>query len=190
LGGILISIKIIRYVRREFNTINTTLSNIKSEVYLPIEIVSNDIEEFHTLKSTINLMISTIVSSKEKIELERQRYKKIMDYSSDAIYIMDLDGKLLEFSKQTQKILGYTSEEMHNLSIYDWEAGMSAAEIPGALAAANENPRIFETKHKRKDGSVYDAEITAVLIEIEGELSFLKSYDMSVLFSRLTSFTL
>ncbi|MCX6077144.1 MAG: PAS domain S-box protein [Campylobacterales bacterium] len=166
-SGILLAIKTIRYSRREFETIHITLDNIKNEVYLPIEINSNDIEEFHNLKSSINHMLSTIVLSKEKIQSERQRCQALMKYSSDGIFIMGIDGSLKECSQRAANMLGYSMEEMLKLNVYDWDTMIPVNELPTLIDSIQiQTPMYFETKHKRKDGSIYDAAITATKINI------------------------
>ncbi|MGE4399639.1 MAG: PAS domain S-box protein [Campylobacterales bacterium] len=113
------------------------------------------------------LDISNAKNLTETLRNERRRYKTIMKYSSDGIFIMKLDGSLVECSEQAAKMLGYTKEEMSNLRISDWDSGISADEIAALVGSLSEKPITFETKHKRKDGSVYDAEITATAIWID-----------------------
>ena len=104
----------------------------------------------------------------KELHHQQQRYQKLMELSSEGIFIMDLDGKLLDCSLQAAKILGYSKEELLKLYVYDWDISHSKEE---ALIHVQNTPRetlSFETKHKRKDGSTYDASIQVVKIDIDG----------------------
>lgn len=111
--------------------------------------------------------ISNAKSLTETLRNERRRYKTIMKYSSDGIFIMKLDGSLVECSEQAAKMLGYTKEEMATLRIYDWDVMISPEQINSLISSISESPITLETKHKRKDGSIYDAEITTSAIWID-----------------------
>lgn len=105
-----------------------------------------------------------------KNALDAQRYEAMMKYASDGVFILGMDGSLKECNHMAAKMLGYTMAEMSTLDVYDWDAAVSSEEMPALLQSISmQNPIDFETKHKRKDGSVYDAAITAIRIIIEGE---------------------
>lgn len=107
-------------------------------------------------------------------QMEKVKYKALLQYAADGIFIMDTNGKLLEFSNQAAKILGYSYEEMSKLYIYDWDIAHSKEEAIERVRNTPREPLFFETKHKRKDGSIYDASIAAIKIDIEGQ-DFIKA---------------
>jgi PAS domain S-box-containing protein len=112
--------------------------------------------------------------SKEKqlskqIESEKRRYQNLTNLSSDAIFIMSIDdGKLIEYSKRVKELLCYSDEEMKNLTVLDWDTGVSDLDqYKEIISAVGFEPISFERIHKRKDGSTYNAAITAVKIILE-----------------------
>lgn len=113
------------------------------------------------------------ISEKNKIlqilDFERNKYKNILELSSEGIHIIDKKGRLVEFSKTFSENLGYTSEELETLTIFDWDVGIPKNELEKTIVNLIEKPRIFETKHKRKDGTIIYVQISAKGIEIEGE---------------------
>lgn len=119
-----------------------------------------------------NLLVTSKNVTKEvflRLELEKQReqYQQLMEFASDGIYIMDFDGRLLECNQRAAQMLGYSVEEMKKLVVTDWDAMIPASEIPALIhSVSTDNLISFETKHRRKDGSLYDAAITSVKIII------------------------
>lgn len=124
---------------------------------------AREVEESNEELELQNRELSTLSHS---LEMERVRYKSLMDYASDGVYIMDFDGTLLECSHQAAKMLGYSDEEMLKLKVTDWDVGIPEEELPALIKSVGGKPVTFETRHKRKDGSVYDANITAVRITV------------------------
>lgn len=95
---------------------------------------------------------------------EEDYYKILFQFSTDAIFIIDLNGRLLECSNKAAEILGYSIDDMRTLYVYDWDIFHSKEEALEHIRNTPNTSINFETKHKRKDGSIYYAEITAVKI--------------------------
>ena len=114
------------------------------------------------------LLIYTMLMKKELIHREHERYVKLMNLASDGILVMDLNGRLIEFSDIAQKMLGYTREEMRRLTIFDIDAKESSEATLKHLRDVPTEPVRFETLHRRKDGTLYDASVTTVKIRIDG----------------------
>ncbi|MFA6143863.1 MAG: EAL domain-containing protein [Sulfurimonas sp.] len=104
------------------------------------------------------------------IEADKQRYQALMKYSSDGIFIMGMDGRLIECSQVAANALGYSMEEMTKLNVADWDVMISKNEFSTLMnSISTQAPIYFETKHERKDGSIYDAAITAIKIIVGDE---------------------
>ncbi|MCT7516583.1 response regulator [Aliarcobacter cryaerophilus] len=112
--------------------------------------------------------ISKHLELEKEIQEEKERYKNLTNYSSDAIFILNIeDGKLVEFSKRARDFLGYDNNEMKDLSIFDWDTSInSMEEYKEIMSHTNQTPIYFERVHKRKDGSHYHAGITSVKIRL------------------------
>jgi two-component system cell cycle sensor histidine kinase/response regulator CckA len=96
-------------------------------------------------------------------------YKILMDTSLDGIAIIDQKHRVREANKRFAEMLGYTSEEVLGLHIWDWEAMMTEAEIRSDFADLAKTKATFETCHRRKDGTIYDAEVTACGVNLGDE---------------------
>ena len=99
-----------------------------------------------------------------------ERLKTLLATASDGIHVMDEKGNIVEFSDSFARMLGYTPEEVTNLNVADWEAQISEAELPSTIKGLLDASSTFETKHRRKDGSFFDAEINAKGIVLDGRL--------------------
>jgi PAS domain S-box-containing protein len=90
-------------------------------------------------------------------------------YANDAILLLDHHGAITEANDRALTMYGYTAEELQRLKIdnlrstalFPVEQRWAEIEKEGAL--------IFETVHRRKDGSEFPAEASARLFEVEGK---------------------
>ena len=91
------------------------------------------------------------------------RYKKIFEYSFEEIYIFDAETAMfVEVSPGALANIGYTMDELSKMMPTDINAILSedaCKEILNSLASDNERVAKFISKHKRKDGSLYDVEV-------------------------------
>jgi|GEM_PF-861407 len=101
---------------------------------------------------------------------ERYKYQQLMDLASDAIFILTIDeGKIVECSSMVSKLLGYSKEELKELSILDWDKNIKTLnDYQIDISYLNYNKATnFERIHTKKDGSTYTASISAVRIKID-----------------------
>jgi len=100
---------------------------------------------------------------------ERERLKALMDNSSEGIFIINKNFQLVDCNKMAQTLLGYTREEMLQMHILDWDVNLSVEVLANLVSSLSHKTTVFETIHKRKDGSLYTASISSVLITLSQE---------------------
>ncbi|MCK9337177.1 MAG: PAS domain S-box protein [Arcobacteraceae bacterium] len=97
---------------------------------------------------------------------ETRRVKTILENAGDYIHILDMEGNIFMFSDSFAKSLGYSKEEVSTLHVCDWDNDFN----PKTISELVINPKTFETKHKRKDGNVFDVEVRTAGVELDGKM--------------------
>ncbi|MDD5658500.1 MAG: diguanylate cyclase [Actinomycetota bacterium] len=104
----------------------------------------------------------------EEIKICEEKYKDLFESSIDGIYQSTIEGKYIDANPALVKILGYDNKEE-----------LIKIDIPTQLYAhkedrprQNNRNRLFETKLKKKDGSVIDVEISSKVIYKNNEPAF------------------
>ncbi|MEM2118225.1 MAG: PAS domain S-box protein [Candidatus Bathyarchaeia archaeon] len=113
----------------------------------------------------------------EKLRESEERLSSLIEYAPDAIYINDLNGKILEGNKQAEILTGYKKEELIGKSIL--EAGLLPEQyVSKAIEAIQKNlcgqrtgPDEFELI--RKDGSRVFVEISTIPVKIGQRIEIL-----------------
>ena len=107
--------------------------------------------------------------AEEAMRHEIARRKALMDIARDGIAIINQQHKVVDANKSFANMLGYTMEEILSLHSWDWDAKHTEEEIRRDFSDMHSANLTFETRHRRKDGTEYDAEIgvSGVLIDEE-----------------------
>lgn len=117
----------------------------------------------------------TDISGRKRMEQalrkESGKNQAFLMNASDGITIMDFDGKLVEVSDSFCTMLGYAREELLGQHVSLWDVGFKREELMPAVRQqfAKKGRSQFETLHRRKDGSLYDAEVSGFPVTIDGE---------------------
>lgn len=97
------------------------------------------------------------------------KFQALLDLASDGIHILDENGYIVQFSRSFAKMLGYTHEETARLNVTDWDIKFPKERLTSALQEMMKSQHVFETLHRRKDGTILDVEINAKGIEVSGK---------------------
>jgi diguanylate cyclase (GGDEF)-like protein/PAS domain S-box-containing protein len=93
----------------------------------------------------------------KRLKESEQRYRSLFDYYPDAIYLYDLEGRLLSANSVFSKLTGYAEEELPGLCLQQFIAPECQSEVARYFAeAAKGKPQRYETVALRKDGSRFD----------------------------------
>lgn len=95
------------------------------------------------------------------LESEAQRRRVLLEKSNDGIVIIDQEHRIIEANERFAAMLGYSTEEVVGLHTWDYEVNASRDEILNNFEDLTKINKIFETVHRRKDGSSYDVEVSA-----------------------------
>jgi PAS domain S-box-containing protein len=98
-----------------------------------------------------------------------ERHRTTLETAMDGFWLADAEGRLLEVNEAYCRMSGYSAQELLAMSIPDLESTESAA-ATGAhmqnIMAKGEDR--FESRHRRKDGSVFDVAVNVQYRPTEG----------------------
>ncbi len=99
-----------------------------------------------------------------------ERYRAVVEQAAEGIFLVDVDTKrILEANAAYQNLLGYASEEILQLTLYDvvpYSREDMDCYIQRVLGQRSNVSG--EWRHRRKDGSLVDVEVSANLISYSG----------------------
>lgn len=117
-----------------------------------------------------------------QLQHESRKMTIFLRNASDGIHIIDARGRLVEVSESFCQMLGYTRNELIGMRISDWDAGVRPEDVESKVLARFEGGQTatFEAKHRRKDGTLFDAEVSICPVDLEGaDYLFASSRDIT-----------
>ena len=120
--------------------------------------VTHALTEVHLLKQ-----VEKEISEREKVEENLRLFRDLMNQTMDVLFIADpQNGRLLDFNEASWTNLGYTQQQLKQVTMRDFLAGFEKPSAwQGLLKRIGEKGHhIHEGEIKRKDGSSYSVEVT------------------------------
>ena len=119
------------------------------------------------------LLVLSDISEQARAEealQERERFlSSILETTQDGFWVIDAGGRLTDVNDAYCRMSGYTKEELEQMCIADLDAVEDDSVTTSRIARIVENgSEIFESMHRRKDGSFFDVEISASYLSLHG----------------------
>lgn len=120
----------------------------------------NTIEKLEGIASHIGAAIMRKHAEETLRESEKRRLA-ILETAMDGFWLLDMQGRLLEVNETYCRMSGYSKQELHSMHISDVEVIEGKVDISAHLQKiiAKGDDR-FESRHRRKDGSTFDVEVS------------------------------
>ena len=107
-------------------------------------------DELGVLAGQINDMLEALEAARLNLNESENKFKQLFDATPEAIFLEDIEGRIIDCNQAALKMTGYTREEILKLHSYKAEA-----------------------EGKRKNGEVFPQEVIVRAIEIENQKYFL-----------------
>jgi PAS domain S-box-containing protein len=118
----------------------------------------------------INRDITERKAAEEALRESESRYRTLFDSASDAILIHDIGGKFLEANHVACERLGYSREELLQMTPEEINSPEYAAHVAERVEELRKRGHaFFEIAHMRKDGRVIPIELSSRIIEYKGK---------------------
>ncbi len=120
--------------------------------------------------------------AEEKLKESEERHRAVVEQSVEGIYLFDPDDKcVLESNSAIEELLGYTSDELLGMTIYDFIAHEREDIDRNVRRSLSERRRHKgERRYRRKDGSLLDVETSATVISYhDGEAVCMVVHDVT-----------
>ncbi len=122
-------------------------------------------------------MINEKVILKKRLEnISISHWQYLFDCGNDPVFILDDEYNIIECNIKAEEIYGYSKEEFTGLNLNDIRAPYTRDEIEKAMnKSIDEKGIVFETRHRKKDGTDFNVEVSTKPFAISGDLIYVHS---------------
>jgi PAS domain S-box-containing protein len=100
--------------------------------------------------------------AEDELRASEARFRSVVDHAADAFFLHDNDefGTILDVNRQACESLGYSREELVGRTVFEFDPGLDRSLVSQNRARLEVGEvLVFDTWHRRKDGSVFPVEI-------------------------------
>jgi two-component system, cell cycle sensor histidine kinase and response regulator CckA len=120
---------------------------------------------------SVLLDITDHLRADEALRASEAKFRAIFEHAGDAVFLLDTTGRLLDVNQKACTQLGYSHDEMVQMSLADFDTPEDAALVPERMQLLLEQGQAtFEVVHVDRDGRHHDIEVNARILEHDGQL--------------------
>jgi diguanylate cyclase (GGDEF)-like protein/PAS domain S-box-containing protein len=101
------------------------------------------------------------VTELKKAEEIQTRHQLIFEKARDAILMVRLDGRIIDVNLAAINAYGYSRDEFLTLTVHDLRIPEEIDQVDAQMEQANSRGILFETLHRRRDGSYFPVEVNS-----------------------------
>ena len=110
-----------------------------------------------------------LAESRASLRRESEKYGGLLQAASDGIHVLDAFGNLLEVNDAFCRMLGYAREELLGQNVSLWDPRVPNTRLDHGDDEVFDAPRLFEARHRRKDGTYIEVEVNVMGAILAGE---------------------
>ena len=102
------------------------------------------------------------------------RFRTFVDHATDAFFLHDEELQVVDVNRQACENLGYSRDELIGKHPRTFDAALDEASMSALVERVGQGEKVtFETRHRRKDGTVFPVEIRTGMFEQGGRRFYL-----------------
>lgn len=123
-----------------------------------------------TIISGMMMDISQLKEFETELKNSEAKFKALVENASDALFVHDFNGKIVDLNKKACESLGYEREELLTMNVIDIEDDQDLESARNAwMEIKRGKPYTIYGHQKRKDGTTFPVEINFAIVDIDGE---------------------
>ncbi len=108
----------------------------------------------------VHIDITDRKRAEEALQASESRYRSFVDHATDALFLQDHTGRVVDVNQQACVSLGYQREELIGMLPSDFDPDADAAFTQRTLARLDAGETMaFDSRHRRKDGTIFPVEV-------------------------------
>ena len=98
--------------------------------------------------------------AEEALRASEQRFRTFVDHAADAFFVHDERARVVDVNRRACEALGYTRDELIGMTPFDFDPDHTPARLKALRRQLDAGETgIFESRHRRKDGTCFPVEV-------------------------------
>ncbi len=164
------------------------LGELDLESYMGLPLLANDgrvlglisllhekcIPDAGLAESLLRIVAARVAAELQRGQIEQElrthqiRFGNVFENASDAIYLHDSRGAVLDANRQACESLGYERHELIGMTPPIFDPDVSQEQVDQMIHSAFSKLVTLQTRHRRKDGVVFPVEVRLRSYDVDG----------------------
>ena len=135
----------------------------------PIALALKNALAFRQIEQQAHELEQRVEERTAELQQSHERHRNILQTAFDGICLVDTFGRFIEVNETYCRMSGYSQQELLSMTVSDLEATEksedTAVHIQKIMGMGEDR---FESMHRRKDGTLFDVEVSVKYQAIEG----------------------
>jgi PAS domain S-box-containing protein len=155
--------------RLSYNLENEFIYNDKSKAWFELSIQPVNEGVF-----VLSIDITERKRAEYALRASEEKYRELINGMNETVWVIDINGNIIDANNTAVDVLGYTKEELFALSLNGIDSSLNKEEIKTLFSIMSADKlQIFDTTHKCKDGRTFPVEVYSSLVEYHGKKAIL-----------------
>lgn len=145
--------------------------NVKNEIGELSRAIATLTEDLNNANKTIDLLSREKEQLKvveTELEEKKEYYRRLFEYSNDAVFIYDFEGHIQEVNAKACQMLGYSRKELLRIPFLELQTEEELEKCKAAIRTGTKTGSIrYESVFRKKDGQTIDVEISSSIVDIK-----------------------
>ncbi len=98
------------------------------------------------------------------------RYSRLSRFVNDTVILVDSKGNIVEANDRATEVYGYSLDQLTKMKVTELRHVSAPRSFQGIWdTVRSQGSLVFETVHRRRDGTPFPVEVSARLVEVDGE---------------------
>ena len=168
-----LALRMARPISRLIQADKVSMQGDLQHAFIPEKEIPAD--ELGDIMLSRNIMLAGVIENEKEMQENEERYRRLFNGSSDAVFVLPVSpggklGKFIDVNEAACKRLGYSREELLDMSPEDIDAPEMSGQRAEAVKQYCVNGQVTcEMMHVTKDGRRVPVEISASYFEFKGQ---------------------
>ena len=123
------------------------------------------LQSFIAMSVLITIIPTIVLVQRDKsllqLEASEKRFRELFEGAADALFVFDVQGRILDVNEAACKIHGYSKDELLRLSVAEVKGNLTSEESDKLWERIRSKSSYkVENFHRRRDGSVFPVEVS------------------------------
>jgi PAS domain S-box-containing protein len=142
-------------------------NDVAGRIALRLDRMAEQLRKSTAAVETLQQETAACRGTERELRDREEHYRRLFEYSNDAVFIYDFDGRIQDVNNKACQMLAFSREEILAIPFLELQPQEELGRSKAAFKTSTKTGSLrFESLFRRKDGSVLNVEISSSIVDL------------------------